>query len=258
MQSPDKYEQSESIRLLLQGPPGSGKDVLAAQFPKPFVIDIDRNLGNVMRFLASRGLPRPMFDFIDITKEGKPIPSVPGRTASLAPRYNRLNELLIEAQMSPDVETIVISSGTTLSDVIIGAVLAQQGKDNIADFKDGRQFWNFFAIAARHFMAVLSQIRKHVVFTVHEKVRENEQGQTIYPIEVAWPGQVGDIIGCFFTNVWRCETESVTAGLNTTTKYLVRTAPNHQFKLKQALVGMPDRFEFKWEIVEKLLKQQPK
>ncbi len=245
MQKPDAYAQSEVIRLLLQGPPGSGKDVLAAQFPKPFVIDIDRNLGNVMRFLKSKGLPQPLFDYIDTDKTGKTIP--------MSARYGRLAELLIEGQTSPDVETIVISSGTTLADVMIAEVLRTQGKTSISDFKDGRQFWNFFAIAGRHFMAVLSQIQKNIVLTVHEKVRENEAGQTIYPIEVAWPGQVGDIIGCFFTNVWRCETEAVT---NMPTKYLVRTAPNHQFKLKQALVGIPDRFEFNWKIVEEKLKAQ--
>jgi len=245
LKSPDQYQQSEVIRLLLQGPPGSGKDVVAAQFPKPFVIDIDRNLGNVMRFLKSKGMPQPLFDFIDTDKDGNPLP--------MPKRYNRLNELLIEGQVSPDVETIVISSGTTLSDVMISAVLASQGKTAISDFKDGRQFWNFFAVASRNFMATLSQVQKNIILTVHEKVRENEQGQTVYPLEVAWPGQVGDILGCFFTNVWRCETDSVTSGPNTITKYFVRTAPNHQFKLKQALVGIPDRFEFNWPTVAKCL-----
>lgn len=258
MQNPDQYTDSEVIRLLLQGPSGSGKDVVAAQFPKPFVIDIDRNLGNVIRFLRSRNLSCPKFDFIDLDKEGNPIPiQVPmGRLS----RYGRLNELLIEGQIDPTVETIVISSGTTLSDVMINEVCRSQGKTSISDFTtnsgkaDARPFWNFFGIAGRHFMAVLSQIKKNIVFTVHEKVRENEQGQTIYPIEVAWPGQVGDVIGCFFTQNWRCETDSVPSGPSTVTKYLVRTAPNHQFKLKQALVGIPDRFEFDWKKVEACLK----
>lgn len=250
MQSPDSYAVSDRMRLLLQGPPGSGKDVVAAQFPKPFVIDIDRNLGNVMRFLDSRNLPKPKFDFVDTDARGVTIPHNKAIASSMAARYDRLGELLVEAQLDPTVETLVVSSGTTLVDIMIGAVLRQQGKQNISDFKDGRQFWNFFAIAGRHFMATLSEMQKHIVFTVHEKNLTNEEGQVI-STQVAWPGQVGEIIGCFFTQNWRCETE---APANKPVKYLVRTAPTHRHALKQALVGIPDVFEFKWEMVERCLK----
>lgn len=229
-------DTNDKLRLVLQGSAGSGKTTLACQFPKPYIIDIDVNLGGTLRFLREHNLPLPVgYDVLDKDDKGQAIP--------LPQRYSRLNQCLIEAQQNPLIETIVIDSGTTLSDVMIAEVLRQQNKSEMS-----KREWGFFAILGRHFMSVLASMRKHIVLIVHEKIEKTPDGAIAYPIKIAWPGQVGQNIGAFFTNVWRCEVQVIPKGVNSEYKWLIRTMPEFKYELKNTL-GLPATFEFKWETI---------
>lgn len=244
----DNYAISnDRIRLTLQGPSGSGKTTLACQFPGAYVIDVDVNLGGTLRFLRERKLPLPVgFDVLDRDDKGAPIP--------LKQRYERLNTLLLAAQTNPQVQTIVIDSATTLAEILVAEICRQQNKNDITDFKDGRQFWGFFAILGRHFMSALSSMRKHIVLVAHEKIMTTESGAVVYPIKLAWPGQVGQNLGVFFTNVWRCENQVIPKGLGENTyKFMLRTMPDGKYELKNTL-GVPALFEFNWKTIEEKLK----
>lgn len=242
MQPIADYKQNDKLRLILQGPSGVGKTTVACQFPKPYVIDVDVNLGGTLRWLKENNLPMPVgFDILDKDEKGIEVP--------FKQRYLRLANCLSDAQKNNEVETIVLDSGTTLSDVLIQEVLRQQGKNAIADFKDGRQFWGFFAILCRHFLATLSAMRKHVVLIVHEKTQTLQDGSVVYPIKVAWPGQVGQNIGVFFTNVWRCEVQIKPSGLAQTYEWMIRTMPEYKYELKNTL-GLPPVFKFNWKQIE--------
>lgn len=238
--------QNDKLRLLLQGPSGAGKTTLACQFPKPYIIDIDVNLGGTLRFLKERNLALPVgYDVIDKDEKGVEIP--------IKLRYARLDKCLKEAQLNDDIETIVLDSGTTLADVLIAEVLRQQNKTAIADFKDGRQFWGFFAILGRHFMATLTSMRKHIVLVVHERMLTTPEGSVVYPVKISWPGQVGQNIGIFFTNVWRAEVKSDVVGVQTNYTWLIRTMPEYRYELKNTL-GLPPIFEFNWNLIAEKLK----
>lgn len=240
------YSSNDKLRLLLQGPSGSGKTTVASQFPNSYIIDVDVNLGGTLRFLKERNMTLPVgFDVLDKDESGADVP--------IAMRYQRLAKLLIEAQTNDAVESIVIDSGTTLAPVFIAEVCRQQGKANIQSFKDGRQFWGFFAPLAQHFMATLSVMRKHVVLIVHEKTNKSETGAIMLPYKVAWPGQVGENIGVFFTNVWRCECKQTPSGTHINYEWNIRTAPDQRFELKNTL-GLPAVFPFNWKLIEEKLK----
>lgn len=247
MQPITEYKDSnDKLRLILQGPSGSGKTTVACQFPKPYVIDVDVNLGGTLRFLKSHGLQLPVgFNVLDRDENGVEVP--------MKQRYLRLDAYLKEAQLNSDIETIILDSGTTLSDVMIAEILRQQNRNAIADFKDGRQFWGFFAILGRHFMGTLASMRKHIVLTLHERVMTNESGAVVYPTKVSWPGQVGQNIGLFFTNVWRCEVQQVPTGLDVKYKWQIRTMPDYRFELKNSL-ELPPTFEFNWNTIAEKLK----
>lgn len=239
-------DKDDVLRLLLQGPPKSGKTVLACKFPGAYIIDIDRNLGGVLRYLRDNNLPMPVgYDHVDRDENDALIP--------LPLRYARLAKLLLAAQENPLVQTIILDSGTTLSDVLIAEALRGQGKATVADFKDGRQFWGHFAVLGKGFMAALSQMRKHIVLICHEKTNKSEKGDVVYPIQIYWPGQVGEILGCFFTNVWRCEATAIPSGVNFTYKHIVRTTMTNKYNLGNTL-GLPAEFEFDWKLVEAKLK----
>lgn len=242
MPSISDYAKDDYIRLLLQGPSGSGKTDLAANFPKPWLIDIDKNGGGVIRRRLAAKLPNFVgYDFIDVDDKGTPIP--------MPMRFQRLDQVSQRAQANPDVQTIIYDSATTLVDVMIAEVLRQQSKTEMT-----KREWGFFAILGKSLMAKFSAMRKHIVLIIHEKTVTDANGSVVYPLKVGWPGQVGDDMGKYFTNVWRCENQTVPApGSGTLTKYLLRTSPNGMYALKNTL-GLPATFEFDWAKVEQALK----
>lgn len=236
---------NDFLRLLLQGAPGSGKTDLACRFPSPYVIDVDVNLGGVLRRLRRDNLPLPVgFDIIDKDEKGLAIP--------MPARFQRLERCLNEIQSNPKVQTIIIDSGTTLVDVLIAEVCRKQGKTQISDWKDGRQFWNFFAPFCRQFFGMLTGLRRHIVLVVHESIQKNEAGAVVYPTKIAWPGQVGQNLGAFFTNNWRCENQREGFGPTEKTKYLIRTSPDGRYELKNTL-GLPSVMEFDWKVIQEAL-----
>lgn len=238
-------EENDKIRLVLQGPSGQGKTTIACQFPGAWIFDIDVNLGGTLRFLKEHKLQLPLgYDVLDRDDSGQPVHKLQ--------QFLRLDAKLIEAQKNPDVKTLVLDSGTTLANVLIDEVCRQQGKQSIQGFKDGRQFWGFFKPFCMNFFATLAQMRKHVILTVHEKTNKSESGAIVYPIKVAWPGQVGENIGAFFTNVWRAEVDMIPNGAKLDRKWFLRTLPTGMYELKSTL-SVPERFEFSWDTIQKAL-----
>lgn len=241
MQSITSYSLEDRIRVIIQGPPKAGKSVLAMQFPKPYFIDLDVNLGGPLRYASRAGLSLPVgYDVLDKDEKGNEVKP--------QQRYARLNTLLKAAQENPEIETIVIDSATQLTQVLIDEVCRSQGKLSPDDFKDGRQFWGFFGRLGVGVMAALKSMRKHIVLTAHEKVNKTADGSIVYPIKIAWPGQLGQVIGAYFTDVWRCETVAKPVGMEKEYKFVVRTMPDNMYELGNGL-GLPPVFEFKWDII---------
>lgn len=250
MQPISTYAVDDRIRVIIQGPPKAGKSVLAMQFPKPYFIDLDVNLGGPIRYAQRAGLALPVgYDTVD--KDEK------GLTVKPQERYIRLNKLLQEAQQNPDIETIVVDSATQLTQILVDEVCRQQGKSSPDDFKDGRQFWGFFGRLGVGVMAALKVMRKHIVLTAHEKINKDDKGNVILPIKIAWPGQLGQVIGAYFTDVWRCETKTTPRGLEKDYQFIVRTMPDAMYELGNSL-GLPATFEFKWETIQQKLQATSK
>jgi hypothetical protein len=251
----DQYDISHNyIRAIVQGPPKSGKTCLACQFPRPHIIDVDVNLGGPLRFLRAHNLALPVsFDVIDKDEKGNPIldRTSTKKDAAMTPtgRYQQLERVLLAAQTNTEIDTIVIDSATTLSDVFIAEVLRQQGKTQM-----DKQMWGFFLMLGKHFMGTLTQMRKHVILLAHEKTKTDAAGNVVLPYEINWPGQLGQIMGAFFTDVWRCEVTSApgTTPGRTNYKYVLRTMPNYQYKLGNSL-ELPDIWEFSWNEIQKKL-----
>jgi hypothetical protein len=175
-----------------------------------------------------------------------------GKEKALANRYNRMVELIKRYSVDPKIQTLVISSATKFVDVLINATLAQQNKDNIEEYKDGRQFWGFFARNSAFFFETLTKMRKHIVLEAHEKINKDPTGSVVYPTKVNWPGQVGQIIGAYFTDVWRCDMSTTGFGANATSDYVLRTTPDYRYELKNSF-SLPATFKFDWKVIEEKL-----
>src|SRR4051812_45675627 len=93
-----EYSQTKNnLRLVLQGPSGVGKSCIAAQFPKPWIFDLDVKLDSAIAYLKRNNLPLPIgYDVVDVNEYDK---DDNGRPKPIAPlfRYLHLDPLLIKA-----------------------------------------------------------------------------------------------------------------------------------------------------------------
>lgn len=239
--------EANHVRVVLQGPSGTGKSYVASQFPAPWFFDFDVNLGGVLRTLTAQGKRLPVgFDHIDRDESGKEVP--------MRSRYARLVEKTDKALADDRVKTFVFDSATKFVDILIEETLRKQNKATIQDYKDLRQFWGFFARSSADFFEILSKVRRHIVLICHEKAKQDEKGNIILPYEVNWPGIAGQIIGAYFTDVWRCEVEKKFVTGEQKWIHQIRTMPDIFYKLKNSF-GLPPIFEFNWDIIQKKLNE---
>lgn len=246
-----EYSSSHNhLRLVLQGPSGTGKSCIAAQFPKPWIFDLDVKLRSALLYLKRNNLALPVgYDRVDINEYDKDETGQP-KPIDKMQRFLHFDKLLIAANNNPLVETIVLDSATFLIDILINEVLRQQNKTKMADFKDGRQFWIFFGPFCRNFFSTLAQFHKHVVLIAHEKTNKNSEGAIVYPIKVDWPGKDGEKIGAFFDCVWRAEVDKIPNGPGQVKyNWKIRTKPEGMYELNDTL-DMPSTFQFKWETIQ--------
>lgn len=239
MQPIEQYQtKEEHIRLLLQGPPGAGKTTVVCQFPSAYIVDVDVNLGGPLRFCKNHNLPIPVgYDRLDIDENGNIVPPTQ--------RYLRLEKFITDAQVNPNVKTIVIDSATGITDVLMAEVKRQQ-----PGVKDGRQLYGFYLEAGKQFLGKLTQIRKHVVVTAHEKIEQDAMTQ-ITQYRIAWPGQLGDYLGAYFTNVWRCEVDR--EGIPPKYKFVIRTMQDTQHHGLKNDLELPPIFTFDWNLIQSKL-----
>lgn len=235
----NQYSTNEEfVRLLLQGPPGSAKTTTACQFPKSYIIDADVNLGGPLRFCKNHNLVIPVgYDRLDVDETGKVVPP--------SARYLRLDKLVSAASVDPAIETVVLDSATGLAPIVMDEVKRQQ-----PSLKDGRQIYQFFLLATRDFIAKITLMRKNFILIAHEKIEQDAMTQ-ITQYRVAWPGQLGDYIGAFFTNVWRCEVER--EGLPPKYKYIIRTMQDTQHHGLKNDLELPPTFTFDWNLIQSKL-----
>jgi hypothetical protein len=116
-QSSDKYQLDTNIGLLLVGEPGAGKTRVALSFPKPYIVDIDNNLGSALRVWGDS--PAFQYDNPRVNDQGKEL--------DLGYQWELMESRIKSLIRDDSVETIIIDSLDPLCDMLIAHILRRNG-----------------------------------------------------------------------------------------------------------------------------------
>ena len=234
--SPVSAQESPQIRLLLIGPPKSGKTFAAATFPNPLFVDFDDSLTSkelrTKYSLHSLDFCDPAWIKEHFSK--RVIVTASGTRIKAASAF-------VDFLNSPDIEkmtyeqTLVIDSLSTLGDAVRAELEASQPTSKSGE-PDTFWFWREWAAWFRDLCTRLKQLSTHVVVIAHEnEIRDSETGK-VTAFKLALPGQeMTPRLPQFFTDIYR-QTKEVTvkpgaasdkAATSVEEKYLwqVKTSP---------------------------------
>lgn len=226
------YTPSLPSSLLLIGGPGTGKSTLAMQFPKPFFLDCDNNLDGPIRHLQQTKQLPPQVYFDTPRKNEK------GEDLHRGDMYERASVLLKEACESPDVETVVIDSLTTLSQIILDFVRKTQKRgfgDGIktADPVLQIQDWGIFLAQIQQLILWLKSSNKIIIFIAHYAVEKDELTQSLNKM-LNVPGRIQTQLSGYFQEAWECFVEVKGVGPTAKAERMIRTVPTP----KEAMLGL--------------------
>ena len=173
MKNGKTYNKRTAFSLLLIGPPKSGKTSLAMSFPRPYILDADRNLAGVLRRFEP-----PVF-FYDTPQEEFP------NAKDEFKLWKHCVKCLEEACTSEDVETIFIDGLSNLAtwlqaSILHDAVASGKHKLSVAGENVMEQaYWGPFRNKMAQLMMVLKASGKILVVSCHEDTLTNETGAVI-------------------------------------------------------------------------------
>ncbi len=197
------------------GPPGSRKTTLGLQFPNVYVEDCDRNLDGPERWLRSNGHKDLSYTYNSVRYDDN------GKMREIDECYNSLCDDLTRIANTPkdyaSVKTVFVDSLSHVNEFLIRHVLKLQNKPRKIHEMEARDWSPFKSYAYILLVAKLEQTNKHVLCSCHEvKLVEpdgtNVMKERVIGYEPFFQGKVGDIIGAFFTDVWRLEVRPALAG----------------------------------------------
>lgn len=224
MKSATTIDTKRKSTFLFIGTPGSGKTSTALHFPKPFIFDCDDNVTSAIKYT---GITAFLHSSPYVDDDGKPVPPVS--------RYARLASELNAAAMSPDVETIIIDSLTTLVDILCSEAKRLGGIANDAQMRI--QDWGVFGGLMRHLVMSLKASGKIVIFIGHTEVEQDEATKQWFSF-VSFPGKARTILPGLFTDVllFTCQISGFGAGAKT--QRIIRTDPENGTDMR----GLKDTF----------------
>lgn len=235
LSKPNTYSIANAFALLLIGPPKGGKTSLALSFPKPAILDCDRNLGGAIK----RGVDN--FVYVD--------PHLNANTEKLLDndkpferslKWRNCMRFMKLAITSPDVETIVID-GLSFINMFLQDYIIYNTKEDARGklYIAGEQvmaeaYWIPFFNYMTRFITQACSCPKYLIVTCHEEIVMNSNNQVIaYRPQIS--GRLRNSLAGLFTDVWRC----MSSVQGKKVKYTVRTSPQNLHQIGNSL-NLPD------------------
>lgn len=248
--SPTAIKPATPLKILLQGPPGSRKTTFALQFPDVHAFDCDRNLDGPRKVImdgikdASGKVivpavnPNLNFTYDEIRYDDS------GASLDIEECYNRLcdkTKLFKTDPLYKARKTILVDSLSHVNEFIIRHTLKLQGKKNKSYEMEARDWNPFKSFAYIFLVARLEEANKTVICTCHEvKIyekpdKDNMMNPEVREYEPFFQGKLGEMLGAFFTDIWRLEVRPAPGGK---TELWLQTQKTAKANLKNS-VGMP-------------------
>ena len=219
-------ETSAFMRVLLYGAMGTGKTTLAATFPSPLFIDLDKGGMTVrkkhiphVRCYDSKGIIKKVFAILEAA-HAKSGPFAPGEPFG-------------------EIKTIVFDSMSVFSNSALVDLIAQTGRDPLdvkAGYDEYGRLLNIQIALGKLFKALSSQY--NVIVTALPTIDKDENTGSI----VGGPSLVGQyrgLIGADFDEVYYLMSE----GTKDNVKHVLFTSKQSFYDAKSRLGGMPYKLE---------------
>lgn len=232
--SPTAPKVRDPLSICLIGAPGAGKTVLGMSFPGIYIADCDENLDGPELFHRSKNKDLSYaYDSMRTDDKGKPVP--------IYQCFDRLMDKLSLVAKEDSIKTVIIDSLTHVNEFIIQKVLKAQNRSVM----EARDWQPFKSHAISLLVGKLRGLGKTTIAICHEveKTSPDPQKVMVERVDAYKPnfqGGVGDTLGGFFTDVWRC---SASPGVAGKLDYLLQTTrTTKSIELKNSL-GMPSEFK---------------
>ncbi len=194
---PDATESYRSIILL--GPSGIGKTSFALQSPSADLIDGEGNQAAAHKVFNLLGkTPSWTFDSLMFDDRNNPI------QAHL--QWDRLITLLTAFNKSlggvkPWGKTLVVDSITTISDMLMAKIRADNGIDEGKPLRI--QDWGTFLLFWKTLLSTLRAIPCNTILVGHEIRVEPKEASEVTRYELNVQGRAATILPALFTDCWR-------------------------------------------------------
>jgi len=217
--------------ILIIGPPGTGKTVLASMLGRPYIIELDNNIAGAFSYLKLAGANcNAKYSVPHIKEDGGVVPRLD--------RWKAMNADINEAVADPDVDTLVIDGLSALIEIALDevrrqAILTGDPKaPKIGDPIKGTpdmplriQDWGSFGALLRHWFIALRASGKTLVVTGHVVIDKDELTSILQQM-INLPGKFAHEISGLFTEVWSTEIREETKDGKKTFKYFITTRPS--------------------------------